>query len=119
VHDPLSRAALARVRWHLRLIGQYDADLEDVDRVTVAGGVVAIRALGRTLVTHDVPCANRGGIAAWPLSYLDGLVLLDFLLPPMPVARSDDSVRAVSIVVVDGENFEETFLAFEDVEVRT
>lgn len=117
--DPLTPRALDRLRRLAQVLHQHEVDLDDLVLVTIAGIVVAIdaRAYRDPLVVHEV--VGAGPDATWPLSWMDGALVLGLLLPssaPKLEGGADDTPGAVPVLVVQGDNVEVTFILHEDLQ---
>lgn len=117
--DPLSRRSLARIHHLLRVLREHDVPPADVTLITTAGVVIAVEAYSYPdpLVTHTVPGA--GPHAAWVLSWNEGYLVLGILLPPIARVDASETPGAIPVLVVTGNAAELTFVALDDVEVRS
>lgn len=118
MHDPLSRPALARVRWHLRVL-RHHFDPEDVEQIAVFEDVLLFDVFGSWLLTYNVPGAGAEGVAAWAASRDDAYFIAEVLFPRLLRPRWDEAPGAIPVLVFDGDQPELTFLMHADAAVPT
>jgi len=103
------------------VLHRHKVDLDELVLITTTGVIVAVEAHAYRdpLVVHEV--TNAGRHATWPLSWMDGYLVLGIMLPPSAPRLGgdpDDASGAVPVLVIDGDAVRVTFVLHDDLKPR-